>query len=77
MIEAVLDPVQRDLLRYRYLNGWSWGKIAQRMNYTREYLLRLHGHALASVRVPPNAEPVEESVRRALRKNLPKGKRGY
>ena len=52
-IEAVIDSVgddrYRDILRYRYLNGWSWEKIAQEMHYDRRQITRLHGLALLEI----------------------------
>lgn len=72
-IEAVIDRVDdqtcRDVLRYRYLNGWSWNRIASRMQFSYDYARHLHGRALRRVTVPADAEPVEAVVRRALRGN--------
>lgn len=48
-IDGVKNPQYRDLLRYRYLNGWSWQKIAGRMSYSRDWLMRLHVRALDAV----------------------------
>ena len=52
-IEAAIDRVSddryRDILRYRYLNDWSWEKIAQEMHYDRRQITRLHGLALLEI----------------------------
>lgn len=70
-IEAVIDAVEpdvyRDVLKCRYLNGWSWNRVASHLNYTPDYVWHLHGRALQQVRVPANAERVEDVVRRMLR----------
>ena len=68
-IDAIDDPVKRDVLKLRYLNGWGWGRIAKAMNYTESWLYTIHGRALRALRVPRYAEPVEEIVRRRLKEN--------
>ena len=52
VIDAVDDPDQRHLLRLRYINGLTWEKIAVDMNYSWRHTLRLHGAALAAVKIP-------------------------
>lgn len=66
-IDAVEPAVYRDVLKYRYLNGWSWNQVANRLNYTPDHVWHLHGAALRAVRVPANVEPVEQIIRRKLR----------
>lgn len=51
-IDAVGNAQYRDVLRYRYLNGWSWQRIAERMYYTQDWVWRLHARALKLVSVP-------------------------
>lgn len=46
MIGQLKDPRHRDVLRYRYLNCWSWERISQEMCYDRRWVLRLHGEGL-------------------------------
>lgn len=48
-IDRVSDDRYRDILRYRYLNGWNWEKIAQEMHYDRRQITRLHGLALLEI----------------------------
>ena len=45
-IDGLEEPLQREVLRYRYLNGWSWQAIAARMGYSREWLWKQHARAL-------------------------------
>lgn len=49
-IEAQIDRVDdarlRDLLRWRYLNGWAWERVAEAMHYERRQVFRLHNRAL-------------------------------
>lgn len=70
-IEAAIDavPMQnyRDVLRYRYLNGWSWNRIGKNLHYSLDYLYQLHRLAIKAVPVPADAEPVEDIVRRVLK----------
>lgn len=36
-IEALLDSVERDILRYRYICGFPWEATAQKIGYSRNY----------------------------------------
>ena len=45
-IGAVPDATLQTLLRYRYLNGMTFEKIAVEMNYCYMQICRLHGKAL-------------------------------
>lgn len=45
-INSLTDVRQRDILTFRYINGWSWQKIASLMNYERTQIWRIHGVAL-------------------------------
>ena len=42
LIDALEDGQCREVLRYRYLNGWSWQRIAGHMHYTQDWLWRVH-----------------------------------
>jgi DNA-directed RNA polymerase sigma subunit (sigma70/sigma32) len=48
-IERVLEPLEckeRLLIRYRYIDGMTWGAIADKMNYTVDNVYKLHGKIL-------------------------------
>lgn len=48
-IESVKNIRHRDLLSLRYLNGWSWKRIADWMGFAEERgVHKLHGRALES-----------------------------
>lgn len=55
-IEAAIDRIDddryRDILRFRYVNGWGWERIAREMHYELRWIYRLHGRALREIRVP-------------------------
>ena len=58
-IDAVADPMQRQLLELRYLCGWGWQQIADKLHYARETVCRAHRKALDDlVYAPPAAEVV-------------------
>jgi len=46
LINSLTDIRQRDILTFRYMNCWSWQKIARLMNYERTQIWRIHGVAL-------------------------------
>ena len=52
VIDAVEDAQYRDVLRYRYLNGWTWKRIAERMHFSQDWVWRLHARAMQQVKVP-------------------------
>ena len=51
VIDEVDDPVLQELLVKRYINTKSWEKIAVEMHYSFRHTLRLHGAALAAVKI--------------------------
>lgn len=48
-IDALPDARYRELLTYRYLNGWRWERIAGAMLYSVDRVQHLHGEALREV----------------------------
>ena len=55
-IDALADPRQREVLRYRYLNGWAWKEIARRMGYSTDWVKHLHADAIRAVEMLNNDE---------------------
>lgn len=51
VINAVDDNRSRELLRYRYINGFSFERIADRMGYAWRHIHRLHAKALGKVQI--------------------------
>ena len=51
-IGRVPNDVARDVLTYRYINGWDLRVIADKMGYSREYMRHLHSDALDMVEIP-------------------------
>ena len=66
-IEAVPNQTYRDVLRLRYLNAWSWNRIARATHYADSYLYQVHRRAVLAVTVPPGTMPVEKRVETALK----------
>ena len=50
-IHTVEDDTLRVLLRYRYINGMTWEKIAVELNYAYRNVTRLHGKALRLIKI--------------------------
>ena len=50
-IESVTEPRHRTLLRHRYIEGLKWEEICVAMGYEWSQIHRLHGEALAMLRV--------------------------
>ena len=45
MIEA-LDPTERRLARFRYIDGLNWETVCEKMNYSWRQTHRIHGRVL-------------------------------
>lgn len=54
VIEAIPDITERAVLRYRYLLGFTWEQIAERLGANERTIRRWHIHALSHVTVPEN-----------------------
>ena len=50
-IGTVEDEWLRLLLRYRYIDGWTWERIAVELNYAYRNVTRLHGRALDEIKM--------------------------
>lgn len=46
-IEQMDSVTEKSLLRYRYLLGYEWEEIADKMGYALRSVYRIHGDALA------------------------------
>lgn len=51
VINQVKDETLKTLLKYRYLNGFTWEQIAVLMNYSYSQVCRLHGKALNQIKM--------------------------
>ena len=45
-----LQPRERELIRYRYIEGLSWEEICVRMSYSWRQTHRIHANALQQIR---------------------------
>ena len=48
-IDSVSDDRLKELLRLRYIDGMTWEKIAEQMNYSCMQINRLHSKALSQI----------------------------
>ena len=48
-IEKVPDENLQLLLTYRYIDGLTWERIAEKMDYSRQWIFSLHGKALQKI----------------------------
>ena len=51
-IAEMEDATERTLLRYRYICGYTWEKIAEEMNCSVRWIHKKHGKALKSFKFP-------------------------
>lgn len=45
-LDQMADQTEREVLRFRYVDGMTWEQIAERMTYSRRNITRIHGRAL-------------------------------
>lgn len=50
VVRRLPDSRYQEMLTLRYLNGYSWGKVAETMGYESNYIWRVHGSALLEAR---------------------------
>ena len=48
-IRGLSDSKLRDLIRYRYVDGMTWERVAVEMSYSYMQVCRLHGRALSEI----------------------------
>ncbi len=46
-IRSLKSENERDVLFYRYIKGFDWWEIAEKMGYSERWVLKIHGKALA------------------------------
>ena len=51
-IKKLKSENEKDVLFYRYIAGLAWWEIAEKMNYTERWVLKIHGKALVHFQLP-------------------------
>ena len=51
-IRQVEEPRLAEVLELYYIDGFTWGQVAERMGLDLRWVYRLHGRALLCVKVP-------------------------
>lgn len=51
VIDSLEDDTLREIMKYRYINGMTWGEVAVKKNYTYRNICYLHGKALHSINI--------------------------
>lgn len=46
---AALPSVERQLMRMRYIEGYTWAEVCERMSYSSQRVHQIHGKALLSL----------------------------
>ena len=50
-IRCMKDEDEQEVLRMRYIKGMKWEDIAEKMKYSYSGTLKLHGRALANIKI--------------------------
>lgn len=51
-IKSLQSEKEKDVMFYRYIKGMAWHEIAERMDVSERWVLKLHGKALAHIIIP-------------------------
>lgn len=51
-LQKMAEETEYNVLVYRYLNGFDWYEIGERVGYSRRQVLRIHGAALQHFELP-------------------------
>lgn len=51
-LDAMEVQAEREVLRYRYIDGMTWEKIASTLSYDLRHIYRIHGNALQHFPLP-------------------------
>lgn len=61
--QEVVRQIQRlgsrremDVLFYRYIDGYDWNQVAERMDLSARTVLRVHGRALVHIQLPQKSK---------------------
>ena len=49
-LDSLEDPRQREVMRMRYLNGWSWKQVGSRTGLSRTRLHDIHAAAMDALK---------------------------
>jgi len=61
-INSLGSENERDVLFYRYIKGFAWWEIAQKMNYSERWVLKIHGEALSHLKIPKEFIEIQSKV---------------
>ena len=50
-ISKLEEKKENDVLFYRYIKGWDWEEISEKMNYSKRWVLDIHGKALEHLEI--------------------------
>ena len=65
-IDALDSAGQREVMRYRYLNGWEWKEIARRMNYSTDWVKHVHTRAIREMEAQAEGDGGETGHEKTL-----------
>ena len=51
-IKCLRDRQEVDVLFYRYVGGYDWGKVAEKLGCKKRWVFELHGKALRHFKIP-------------------------
>lgn len=50
-IKSLQSEKEKDVMFYRYIKGMAWHEIAEKMGMSERWVLKIHGQALAHIKI--------------------------
>ncbi len=50
-IKSLQSEKEKDVMFYRYIKGMAWHEIAEKMDMSERWVLKIHGQALAHIKI--------------------------
>lgn len=48
-VNGLKSPLEREIMRYRYIEGMTWADVGKIMHYSESHLRRIHGRAIRKI----------------------------
>lgn len=61
-IKRLKSEIEKDVLFYRYIRALNWWEIAEKMKYSERQVLRIHGKALANLKISKDVSECQSNM---------------
>ena len=61
-IDSIQDQRMRQLMKRHYIDGLTWGGVAEKMYYSRSSVIKLQKKALDRIKITPNSTSTHDTI---------------